>query len=187
MSNENLSLKEFKTKLKDFATGKRRGIRNPFVILPVRPAIEYQVFGKMKEWSPSGECSCSFYNLEKLFIKTRAIRITNAYLNDASPKRLNPEEIEKNIGYTLPREIAEQFEKDLLSPGSRRQILLLGNLGALYPFTSASEILDQIEKIGIKATVGIIFPGPTTLSGSAVSFFGQKHTHYYPAHIIQIS
>ena len=184
MSNETSPLNEFKNKLKDFATGERRGIRNPFVILPVRPAIEYQVFVKMKDWGPPKECTYSFYNLEKLFTKTRAVKITNAYLNDINNEELHPEEIEKNIGYTLPREIAKQFEEDLSGINSRSQILLLGNLGALYPFTSASEILDQIEKIGIKATVGIIFPGPTTLSGSAVSFFGQKHTHYYPAHII---
>ena len=184
MSNEASPLNEFKIKLENFATGKRKGIRNPFVILPVKPAIEYRVFDKMKNWNPAGECTCSFYDLEKLFTNTRAVKITNAYLNEINHGELHPQEIEKNIGYTLPREIAKQFEEDLSGINSRSQILLLGNLGALYPFTSASEILDQIEKIGIKATVGIIFPGPTTLSGSAVSFFGQKHTHYYPAHII---
>lgn len=184
MNNEKSPIHDFKNKLGAFATGKRRGIRNPFVILPVKPSIEFKVFSEMKNWNPPKDCTYFTYDLQKLFVDTRSIKITNAYLSNRNTGDVIPQEIEKNVGYNLPIEIAEQIKKHLPDVNSRTQILLLGNLGALYPFTSASEILDQIERVGIKSTVGIIFPGPTTLSGSAVSFFGQKHTHYYPAHII---
>jgi hypothetical protein len=46
-------LVEFTTELVDFARGERRGIRNPFVMVPVEPAIENRVTRRLEHWAMS--------------------------------------------------------------------------------------------------------------------------------------
>jgi hypothetical protein len=65
---------------------------------------------------------------------------------------------------------------------SQHHIVLLLNLGSLYPFTRASELLDELDRRNVRSTIGIPFPGD--IVGGKLSFFGGDSRHYYPAHQI---
>jgi hypothetical protein len=55
-------------------------------------------------------------------------------------------------------------------------------LGSIYPFSRASELLDELDRQNVKSTIGIPLPG--NVYGGTLSFFGGNSRRYYPAHQI---
>lgn len=190
-------LVEFTTELVDFARGERRGIRNPFVMVPVEPAIENRVTRRIEHWtvSPDGRLTdwegttdnddrpitVTAVRLDELLPQTAAFQTSN----DLGPlEDVNTDSVEGTLSRNLATEIVDKvIENHIRRPGllnERVSIIVLLNLGSLYPFTRASELLDELDRKNVNTTVGIPFPG--SVIGGRLSFFNEKARHYYPVH-----
>jgi hypothetical protein len=187
--------REFKEKLRTFAQG-QHGIRNPFVIAAVDPAVEHQVADRLEAWSdgrmeqpeiPDGVTVQPIW-LDELLAQTDVYKLLvdlggplSALEGDASPG----ERIEETMQDQLAEELVQQMIEHELSEAqleTQSHVVLLLNLGSLYPFTRASELLDELDRRNVKSTIGIPFPGDVV--GGKLSFFGGESRHYYPAHQI---
>ncbi|TKX83189.1 DUF1788 domain-containing protein, partial [Halorubrum sp. SS5] len=91
------------------------------------------------------------------------------------------ERIEETMQDRLAEELVQQMIEHELSESqleTQSHVVLLLNLGSLYPFTRASELLDELDRRNVKSTIGIPFPGDVV--GGKLSFFGGESRHYYP-------
>lgn len=190
---------EFTTELVDFARGERRGIRNPFVMVPVEPVIEKRVTHRLEQWAGSSggrladwedvadtdgtPVTVTSVRLDELLPKTKAFQ-TSTELGPLD--RVTTESVEGTLKRNLASEIVDQliaeYIRDAGILNERVSVLLLLNLGSLYPFTRASELLDELDRKNVHTTVGIPFPG--SVIGGRLSFFNESARHYYPAHRI---
>ena len=187
--------REFKEKLSTFAQG-QHGIRNPFVIAAVDPAVEHRVADRLETWSDGQMESPEIPDsvtvqpiwLDELLPQADVYKLLVdlgdplADLDgDASPG----ERIEGTMQDQLAEELVQQMVEHELSEEqleTQSHVVLLLNLGSLYPFTRASELLDELDRRNVKSTIGIPFPGDVV--GGKLSFFGGESRHYYPAHQI---
>ena len=187
--------REFKEKLRTFAQG-QHGIRNPFVIAAVEPAVEHRVADRLETWSdrriesPEIPDSVTVQPiwLDELLPQTDVYKLLvdlgdplTDLDGDASPS----ERIEGTMQDQLAEELVQQMVEHELSEEqleTQSHVVLLLNLGSLYPFTRASELLDELDRRNVKSTIGIPFPGDVV--GGKLSFFGGESRHYYPAHQI---
>ncbi|WP_022836923.1 BREX protein BrxB domain-containing protein [Salisaeta longa] len=186
-------LQKFKDRLGDFATGTRRGIRNPFVIVPVAPVCEQRAAQDLARWAhsdmPPTEVTTIY--LDRVMAQTEVVKtllkIPASFYDKRYDKRA-PEErtaqeadtLRDNLAVEMVQCIVERY-KDACR--ASEHIVLLLHLGALYPFARASELLDEMDRQRVQATVGIPFPGKVI--GGKLSFFGERAQHYYPAHRIE--
>lgn len=190
---------DFTTELVDFARGERRGIRNPFVMVPVEPAIEKRVTHRLEQWagSPDGRLA-DWEDIEDT--DGTPVTVTSVRLDELMPEtkafqtstELGPLDrvTTDSVAGTLQRNLASEIVDKLIAEYIRDQgilndrvtVLLLLNLGSLYPFTRASELLDELDRKNLHTTVGIPFPG--SVIGGRLSFFNESARHYYPAHRI---
>jgi hypothetical protein len=187
--------REFKEKLRTFAQG-QHGIRNPFVIAAVDPAVEHRVADRLATWSdgrkeapeiPDNVTVQSIW-LDELLPRTDVYKLLvdlgeplAELEGDTSPG----ERIEETMQDRLAEELVQQMIEHELSEAqleTQSHVVLLLNLGSLYPFTRASELLDELDRRNVKSTIGIPFPGDVV--GGKLSFFGGESRHYYPAHQI---
>jgi len=185
----------FKEKLCTFADG-QAGIRNPFVIAAVDPSVEHRVADRLSGWATGAKEPPVVDNgvtvqpiwLDELLPQTDVYKLLVdlgdplADLDgDASPG----ERIEGTMQDQLAEELVQQMVEHELSEEqleTQSHVVLLLNLGSLYPFTRASELLDELDRRNVKSTIGIPFPGDVV--GGKLSFFGGESRHYYPAHQI---
>lgn len=176
-------LEEFKKDVKEFARGERRGIRNPFVIVPVDPHVENKVTKKLITWvaTSGGDPPIETILLDEVFPTTDVFNVVTS-----APTEMGKEgnkAVEGTLRDNLGSELVEKMVAENSEAMSRsRQVILLLNLGNLYPFTRASELLDELDRLRVKSTIGIPFPGQ--VMGGKLSFFGEGARHYYPAHIV---
>lgn len=187
--------RDFKEKLRTFAQG-QHGIRNPFVIAAVDPAIEHRVADRIETWSngnteapeiPSG-VTVQPIRLDELLPRTDVYELLvdlgdplAALDDDRSPGARIEATMQDRLAAELVQEMIEhELAADQLETQSHVVVLL--NLGSLYPFTRASELLDELDRRNVKSTIGIPFPGDVV--GGKLSFFGGDSRHYYPAHQI---
>lgn len=195
-SNENPMIK-FSRELVDFARGERRGIRNPFVMVPVQPRIENRVTRRLEQWTntPDGrladwesatdadgtQVTATSIRLDELFPQTTAFQ-TSAELGPLDHVSTDSVEgtLKRNLGSELIDQLIEEYIRSGQVYNDRTSILVLLNLGSLYPFTRASELLDELDRKSVNTTVGIPFPG--SVIGGRLSFFDENARHYYPAH-----
>lgn len=177
----------FKEKLCTFAHG-QAGIRNPFVIAAVDPAVEHRTAERLRAWATGTDEPPAIDNpvsvqpiwLDELLPQTKVYNLCMALGGETSPKR-----IEDTMQDRLAEELVEEMitsEIDAADLERQSHIVLLLHLGSLYPFTRASELLDELDRRTVRSTVGIPFPGDTV--GGKLSFFGGDSRHYYPAHQI---
>lgn len=181
-------LRSFEDKLVEFATGQRRGIRNPFVIVPVVPHLERRLSRVLQGWQP-GEVDVHALHLDRSFPRTEVFQTVTAIPEealdrlDSSGKAGGSALVEHTLRDNLGREIVDAIVGEHGHFCSNpEQIVLLLNLGSLYPFVRASELLDELDRQGVQATVGLPFPG--RVYNGKLSFFGEEARHYYPAHRI---
>ncbi|MFC5135301.1 MULTISPECIES: BREX protein BrxB domain-containing protein [Halobacteriales] len=186
---------EFKEKLRTFAQG-QHGIRNPFVIAAVDPAVEHRVADRLATWSDGRKEAPEIPDnvtvqpiwLDELLPRTDVYKLLvdlgeplAELEGDTSPG----ERIEETMQDRLAEELVQQMIEHELSETqleTQSHVVLLLNLGSLYPFTRASELLDELDRRNVKSTIGIPFPGDVV--GGKLSFFGGESRHYYPAHQI---
>jgi hypothetical protein len=187
--------REFKEKLRTFAQG-QHGIRNPFVIAAVDPAVEHRIADRLETWSDGrmeapeipGDVTVQPIWLDELLPRTDVYKLLvdlgeplAELEGDTSPG----ERIEETMQDRLAEELVQQMIEHELSEAqleTQSHVVLLLNLGSLYPFTRASELLDELDRRNVKSTIGIPFPGDVV--GGKLSFFGGESRHYYPAHQI---
>lgn len=187
--------REFKEKLWTFAQG-QHGIRNPFVIAAVDPAVEHRVADRLTTWSDGRKEAPEIPDnvtvqpiwLDELLPRTDVYKLLvdlgeplAELKSDTSPG----ERIEETMQDQLAEELVQQMIEHELSEAqleTQSHVVLLLNLGSLYPFTRASELLDELDRRNVKSTIGIPFPGDVV--GGKLSFFGGESRHYYPAHQI---
>ncbi|MCF2206458.1 DUF1788 domain-containing protein [Halobacterium salinarum] len=187
--------REFKEKLRTFAKG-QHGIRNPFVIAAVDPAVEHRVADRLATWSDGRKEAPEIPDnvtvqpiwLDELLPRTDVYKLLvdlgeplAELEGDTSPG----ERIEETMQDRLAQELVQQMIEHELSEAqleTQSHVVLLLNLGSLYPFTRASELLDELDRRNVKSTIGIPFPGDVV--GGKLSFFGGESRHYYPAHQI---
>lgn len=179
--------REFKRKLCAFAEG-QHGIRNPFVIAAVDPSLEHRIADRLVSWVedaeeapsiPEGVSVQSIY-LDELLPRTEVYQLLVDLGDQTSPNRIE-ETMQDRLAEELVQEIVEN-EVDPANLETQRHVVLLLHLGSLYPFTRASELLDELDRRNVKSTVGIPFPGDVV--GGKLNFFGGDSRHYYPAHQI---
>jgi hypothetical protein len=192
-------LVEFATELVDFARGERRGIRNPFVMVPVEPEIEHRVTNRLETWATTPEDTLANWeditDTDGTDVSVTPVRLdalmpeTTAFETTVDLGPLEPVEtaaVEDTLKRNLASELVGALIADYIEDGKvtndRSSVLVLLNLGSLYPFTRASELLDELDRKNVNTTVGIPFPGSVT--GGRLSFFNERARHYYPAHRI---
>ncbi|MDB2283571.1 DUF1788 domain-containing protein [Halorubrum ezzemoulense] len=187
--------REFKEKLSTFAQG-QHGIRNPFVIAAVEPAVEHRVADRLETWSDGRMESPEIPDsvtvqpiwLDELLPETDVYKLLvdlGAPLADLDDDTSPGERIEGTLQDQLAEELVQQMIEHELSEAqleTQSHVVLLLNLGSLYPFTRASELLDELDRRNVKSTIGIPFPGDVV--GGKLSFFSGESRHYYPAHQI---
>ena len=173
-------LEDFKERLEQFARGERRGIRNPFVIVPIDPHIEYRVSEDLGRWAATGGGNppINVIRLDEVFPRTEVFEVVTSVPKDAAG--INNESVEETLQDNLGPELVETIVEEHPEVMEDHQVVLLLNLGSLYPFTRASELLDELDRLRVRATIGIPFPG--RVLGGKLSFFGEDARHYYPAH-----
>lgn len=189
-------LKAFQQKLVDFAARKRRGIRNPFVIVPVDPPFERRMTSILASWEPEPDEYADPLPVKRIFLDRvlpetdvyrTVVSIPEAALDRANASGLGDSNITERVEETMRDNLATEIvdliledHEDILTV--ERQIVLLLNLGSLYPFARASELLDEFDRLRAQSTIGIPFPG--SVIGGKLAFFGEDARHYYPAHRI---
>lgn len=184
----------FKDRLFQFATQRRRGIRNPFVIVPVDPELEQRVSAYLADWakSPDHPVEVETLDLESLMVETEVFE-TVAGVSGAEWDELRSSPSSSNGGYTetVTRTMQENLTEELVEVVVQRHpelrethdtVVLLLNLGALHPFARASALFDELDRQRVRATIGIPFPG--RVYAGKLAFFGRDARHYYPAHRI---
>ena len=185
----------FKGKLCTFADG-QAGIRNPFVIAAIDPAIEHRTAERLSAWanganeapSPDDGVTVQPIWLDELLPQTDVYKLLvdlGEPVADLDGDTSPGERIEGTLQDQLAEELVQQMvEHELRDEQLETQshVVLLLNLGSLYPFTRASELLDELDRRNVKSTIGIPFPGDVV--GGKLSFFGGESRHYYPAHQI---
>lgn len=174
-------LAEFQKTVETFATGKRRAIRNPFVIVPLEPALERRVSQELERWASThgDDPGIETVHLDRIFPETPVFETVTSLPTGTVPADSITQTLRDNLAQEIVECILDEHE-DLIS--DERQVLLLLNLGSLYPFARASELLDELDRRRVRATIGIPFPG--RVFGGKLSFFGEDARHYYPAHRI---
>jgi len=179
--------RSFKEKLCTFAQG-QAGIRNPFVIAAVDPAVEHRTAERLGAWatgadeSPVIDDSVSIQPiwLDELLPQTKVYNLCVALGGETSPRR-----IEGTMQDRLAEELVQEMIQNEIGEEHLNQqshVVLLLNLGSLYPFTRASELFDELDRRNVRSTIGIPYPGDDV--GGKLSFFGSDPRHYYPAHQI---
>ena len=177
-------LHDFTERLADFADG-RHGIRNPFVIVPVQPTFERRVADRLAEWARNPHETEGFpedgtvqvLRLDELLVQTDVF----ALAVDLG-KQAEPATITDTMQDRLAEELVAVMVEEIDSPDQQRHVVVLTHLGSLYPFTRASELLDELDRRNVQSTIGIPFPGD--IVGGKLSFFGEESRNYYPAHQI---
>jgi hypothetical protein len=177
----------FKEKLCTFADG-QAGIRNPFVIAAVDPSVEHRVADRLSGWATGNEeppdvgeeVTIQPIWLDELLPKTKVYNLSVALGGETTAGRIE-ETMQDRLAEELVEEmITNDIDEDRLK--TQQHVVLLLNLGSLYPFTRASELLDELDRRNVTSTIGIPFPGDVV--GGKLSFFGGDSRHYYPAHQI---
>jgi hypothetical protein len=177
----------FKEKLCTFADG-QAGIRNPFVIVAVDPAIEHRTVDRLRGWAAGADeppvvdedVSVHPIRLDELLPRTTVYNLCVALGSETGPQR-----IEGTMQDRLAEELVQaMIENEIDDAHLNRQnhVVLLLNLGSLYPFTRASELFDELDRRNVRSTIGIPYPGDDV--GGKLSFFDGDSRHYYPAHQI---
>jgi len=177
-------LHDFKERLARFADG-RRGIRNPFVIVPVQPKYERRVSDRLVEWADNPHETEEFpkdgttqvLRLDESLVETEVFELAVDLGEEAEPA-----DIKDTMQDRLAEELVEVMIGEISAPNQQRHVVILTNLGSLYPFTRASELLDELDRRNVQSTIGIPFPGD--IVGGKLSFFGEESRNYYPAHQI---
>jgi hypothetical protein len=175
-------LTEFKDKLEKFARG-QSGIRNPFVIVTVNPECERDLVDRLEEEAEGGfsdDITAQTIDLERVFSQTK---VFNLVLELSGADEVDDKTVEETLQERLAEEVVDILVDEIEDPRSQSHAVLLLNLGSLYPFTRASELLDELDRRGVRSTVGIPFPGKHV--GGNLSFFGEESRSYYPAHQIE--
>lgn len=188
--------REFKEKLCTFARG-QHGIRNPFVIAAVRPNLEHRVTERLATWADGrkerpeipDDVTVQPIWLDELLPETDVYRLLvdlgeplSELDDDTSPGERIVETMQDRLAEELVGGMIEG-EIDRARLETQSHVVLLLNLGSLYPFTRASELLDELDRRNVKSTIGIPFPGDV-VAGGKLSFFDGESRHYYPAHQI---
>jgi hypothetical protein len=196
MSEESSSpYREFKEKLCTFGQG-QYGIRNPFVIAAVVPEVGHRVANRLEKWSNgqeeqpeiTGDVTVQPIWLDELLPRTDVYKLLvdlgeplAGIEGDRSPSERIRDTMQDRLAEELVQQMIEhELREDQLETQSH--VVLLLNLGSLYPFTRASELLDELDRRNVKSTIGIPFPGEHV--NEKLSFFGGESQHYYPAHQI---
>ncbi|GAB7121110.1 BREX protein BrxB domain-containing protein [Natrinema sp. JCM 9743] len=197
MTNETTSpYRGFKEKICTFARG-QHGIRNPFVIAAVDPEVEHHTADRLESWATGtdevpaipSDVSVQPIWLDELLPQTDVYKLLvdlGEPLSDLGDEISAGERIEGTMQDSLAEELVQEMvehEIDEDDLETQRHIVLLLHLGSLYPFTRASELLDELDRRNVKSTIGIPFPGDVV--GGKLSFFGGDSRHYYPAHQIE--
>jgi hypothetical protein len=178
----NRPLLDFKEQLARFADG-RQGIRNPFVIVPVKPKYERRVADHLSEWVDNphetegfpAQGSTQLFRLDELFVETDVFSLAVDL-----GRKSEPETITDTMKDRLAEELIEEMIAEIDKPNTEEHVVVLTHLGSLYPFTRASELLDELDRRNVQSTIGIPFPGK--VSAGKLSFFGEEARNYYPAH-----
>jgi len=177
-------LDAFTNRLSRFANGSR-GIRNPFVIVPVEPRYEQRVGDRLVQWVADPHRTEDFpeqgtaqlLRLDELLVETDVFDLAVDLGTNAEPA---------SITDTMQDRLADELIKTMIeeidAPHTQSHVVVLTHLGSLYPFTRASELLDELDRRNVQSTIGIPFPGD--IVGGKLSFFGEESRNYYPAHQI---
>lgn len=176
----------FKDKLCTFAAG-QAGIRNPFVIAGVDPSIEHRTAERLDAWASGAsddptvddDITVQAVWLDELLPRTNVYQLSVALGGETTAERIEAT-MQERLAEELVTELGEEIDDENLATQSH--VVLLLDLGSLYPFTRASELLDELDRRNVRSTIGIPFPGDVV--GGKFTFFGGDSRHYYPAHQI---
>jgi hypothetical protein len=178
----------FKEKLCTFADD-QAGIRNPFVIAAVDPSIEHRIAERLSGWATGADETPALDNgvsvqpiwLDKLLPETKVYNLSVALGGETGPEIIK-DTMKDRLAEELVQEMIEHADDEKLK--TQRHVVLLLTLGSLYPFTRASELLDELDRRNVRSTIGIPFPGDVV--GGKFNFFGGDSRPYYPAHQIDV-
>jgi len=122
---------DFTERLAQFADG-RRGIRNPFVIVPVQPRYERRVANRLTEWATNPNHTEDFpangtvqvLRLDELFVETNVFELAVDLGENSEPATIT-ETMQNRLAEELVAVMVEKIE----DPTQQRHVVLLTHLG----------------------------------------------------------
>lgn len=168
----------FKEKLCTFADG-QAGIRNPFVIAAVDPPVEHRVAERLSTWATGtdeiplidDDVTIQPVWLDELLPKTKVYDLSVALGSETNPEVIEGTMQDRLTGELVQEMVENEIADDRLE--TQQHVVLLLHLGSLYPFTRASELLDEIARRNVRSTIGIPFPGD--IVGGKLNFSAVTH------------
>jgi hypothetical protein len=155
------------------------------VIVPVQPKYERRTADRLVEWADNPyetegfpkDGAVQVLRLDELLVETDVFDLAVDL-----GERSQPVTIKDTMQDRLAEELVVVMVEEITAPNQQRHVVVLTHLGSLYPFTRASELLDELDRRNVQSTIGIPFPGD--IVGGKLSFFGEESRNYYPAHQI---
>lgn len=167
-----------------FADGEAH-IRNPFVVVAVDPSVERRTAVRLDAWATEADelpaiddVTVRSIWLDELITGTTVYELS-VVLRDETPSERIEETMRDRLAHELVAEMVEnEIEDGKLA--THRHVVLLLHLGSLYPFTHASELLDELDRRNVASTVGI--PVPCDVADGTSSSFDWGARDSPPAH-----
>jgi hypothetical protein len=179
-------LQSFTEKLAAFAGG-QAGIRNPFAIVAVDPAYEHTVTQRLAAWTetPPAELTEVSATIQPVWLDELISETTVYNLAVGLSEEQNTATIRSTLESRLAEELVDEIRatSDLEALRDPSHVLLLLNVGSVYPFTRASELLDELDRRNVSSTIGVAFPG--VITNGKLAAYGVDARGYYPAHLIE--
>ena len=155
------------------------------MIVPVKPAHERSVADRLEAWAANPHETDAFpddgtvqvLRLDELLVETDVFELAVDLGDDAAPATITDTMQDRLAG-----ELVALLLDEIEAPNKQSHVVLLTHLGSLYPFSRASELLDELDRRNVQSTIGIPFPG--SIYGGNLNFFGEDSRNYYPAHQI---
>ena len=164
------------------ARGELPGYGYPHVVLPYPPREELRCIDELQRLpgrlSPLGLLARRVALAP--FVARALRRFSERPLRDGDEyQRLERDLADPSVG--LVPMVTELLHRELSLAADT--VLVLGRLGALYPFAHVSSFLDGLFRVGIRNTVAVLYPG--TADSARLRFLGLVDpTGGYRGHVV---
>jgi hypothetical protein len=166
------------------ARGALPGYGHPHVVMPYAPRDELRCIEEI-QGLPTALASLGI-NAQVFPVAHWVARVLRRYskreLRTADDYRHIEQDLaDPNVG--LVPTLVEHVRREILPALSAQTLLVLGRLGALYPFAHVSTFLDGLYGGGIRNPVAVLYPG--TADGTQLRFLGLVDpTGGYRGHVV---
>jgi hypothetical protein len=166
------------------ARGELPGYGYPHVVFPYAPEDEMMCISAMRSM-PAHLSQAGFSN-RLISIAQMVARATARYARRELLKADDYRRLQSDLADLRSGVVGKTVEicaAEIRASGAVDMVVLLGRLGALYPFGHVSTLLDVLYHAGIRNTIAVAYPG--TADGTQLRFLGLLDpTGGYRGHVV---